>query len=199
MTTQVNAREYAEYEPTLNYLRDPTLIRWRQRLENLSSSAVLVRQATADGPDGRRLWDLQLMCEPISVRSVTENVAMITERLVLFAEMDDVHVGFCVSFPGSEKSDPLFVQFVGVAPSAKRKGAALALLTAAAAREPFRDIALATQETNVAARALNERFAESIGACIRRVALGTYRDRDLRIQRGLGYRAWLIQRSQSKS
>ncbi|MGL3808150.1 GNAT family N-acetyltransferase [Paeniglutamicibacter sp. R2-26] len=124
-----------------------------------------------------------------------ENASKITEQLVLLAEIDGVHVGFCVSAPGLQDSDPLFIQVVAVAPEAQRRGVGLALLTAAAKREPRRDIALATQDDNVAARSLNEQFAKSIGASIRRVRLGTYRDGDLGIRRGLGYRAWVIQRS----
>jgi ribosomal protein S18 acetylase RimI-like enzyme len=138
--------------------------------------------------------DLQFACSPIVVRSESDNVSMIARQLVLLAEIDEVHVGFCVSHPGAAVSDPLFIQIVAVAPPAQRRGAGLALLAAAAAREPYRDIALATQDSNVAARALTERFARSIGARIERVRLGTYRDRDLGIRRGVGYRAWFIRR-----
>ncbi|MFJ6378052.1 GNAT family N-acetyltransferase [Pseudarthrobacter oxydans] len=138
--------------------------------------------------------DLQAVCSPISVRSVRENVSTIIERLVLIAEVDGLHVGFCVSSPGLQDSDPMFFQVVAVAPHAQRRGVGLALLTAAAEREPRRDIALATQNDNVEARSLNEKFAKSIGASIRRVSLSTYRDCDFGIQRGLGYRAWVIQR-----
>lgn len=121
---------------------------------------------------------------------------MIAERVVLLAEIDEVHVGFCVLLRTQEDSAPLFVQVVGVAPEAQRRGAALALLTAVTASEPLRDIALATQDSNIAARALNERFARSIGSSIGRVPLGTYRDRDLGIGRGMGYRVWVIRRRQ---
>ena len=119
---------------------------------------------------------------------------MIAEQVVLLAEIDGIHIGFCVSLRSSKDSDPLFIQVIGVAPEAQRRGVGLALLTAAAEREPQRDIALATQDSNTAARALNERFASSIDSSIRRVSLGTYRDRDLGILRGLGYRAWGIRR-----
>ena len=191
---RVSGGQYAEFESPWPFRRDPELDVWRHRLGTLSSSEVSIREATAVGQDGRRVWDLQVECSPITVRSVRENVSMIAEQLVLLAEIDEVHVGFCVSFPGIKDSDPLFVQVVGVTPAALRRGVGLALLTAAAEREPGRDIALATQDENVAARALNDRFANSIGASILRVRLGTYRDRDLGITRGLGYRAWVIQR-----
>lgn len=145
------------------------------------------------------MWDLQLECSPIYVRSVRENVSTIAERLVLLAEIDNVHVGFCVSLAGPQVSDPLFIQVVGVAPGAQRRGAGLALLTAAAEQQPRRDIALATQDENVPARALNERFANSIGASIRRIPLGIYRDRDLGIKRAFGYRGWIIERPVAES
>jgi ribosomal protein S18 acetylase RimI-like enzyme len=138
--------------------------------------------------------DLQFVCSPISVQSVRENVSTVGERRVLIAEIDDVHVGFCVSSPGVEDSDPLFLQVVAVAPPTQGRGVGLALLTAAAQREPRRDIALATQYDNGAARSLNEKLAKSIGARIQKVSLSTYRDNDLGIRRGLGYRAWVIQR-----
>lgn len=119
---------------------------------------------------------------------------MIAQQRVLTAEIDDVHVGFCVSRPGATVSDPLFVQIVAVVPQERRRGVGQALLAASAEREPSRDIALATQDSNVAARALNERFARSIGADLGRVRLGTYLDRDLGIRRGMGHRAWVVRR-----
>ncbi|MFF5794506.1 GNAT family N-acetyltransferase [Paeniglutamicibacter sp. NPDC012692] len=123
-----------------------------------------------------------------------KNASTVTERLVLLAEIGGVHVGFCVSSPGPQDSDPLFIQIVAVVPEAQRRGIGLALLTKAAEREPLRNIALATQDDNGEARALNVKFAKSIGASIGRVNLGTYPDKDLGIRRGMGYRAWLIQR-----
>ena len=194
MSTKANDHEYEALEPTFSLSRDPEFLRWASRSAALSSSAVSIRQATAVARDGRRMKDLQAVCSPISVRSVRENVATIIERRVLIAEIDDIHVGFCVSSLGLEDCDPMFFQVVAVAPDAQRRGVGLALLTAAAEREPRRDIALATQNDNVAARSLNEKFARSIGASIRKVTLSTYRDCDLGIQRGLGYRAWAIQR-----
>ncbi|NQX10379.1 GNAT family N-acetyltransferase [Microbacteriaceae bacterium VKM Ac-2855] len=120
---------------------------------------------------------------------------MISDRHVLLAEIDGIHVGFCVSFPGPESSDPLYIQVVGVVPEAQRRGVGLALLTAAAEHEPRPNIVLATQNENLGARALNARFAKSIGASIARVPLSGYRHNDLGIPRGAGYHAWLIQRA----
>ena len=73
------------------------------------------------------------------------------------------------SFAGPNETDPIFVQLVGVVTEARRLGAGLALLTATAERDPLRDIAMATLDENIQARALNERFAGSIGAPHRRV------------------------------
>lgn len=186
--------EYEAFEPTFPLSRDPEFIGWTNRLTTLSSSPVSIREATAVAQDGRRMKDLQVACSPISVQSVRENVSAIIERLVLLAEIDGIHVGFCVSSPGPHDADPMFIQVVAVAPDAQRRGVGLALLTAAAKREPRRDIVLATQNDNIAAQSLNEQFAKSIGASIRKVSLGTYRDCDFGIQRGMGYRAWAIQR-----
>lgn len=60
------------------------------------------------------------------------------------------------------------------------------------------DIALATQDSNSSARATNEKFAGQIGANIRQVNLGTYRNSDLGIRRGDGYRVWLIEQDLSR-
>ena len=197
VSMQVGGNEYKAFESPWPFRPDPELDAWRQRLRTRPSSEVSIREATAVPQDGRRVWDLQVECEPIYVRSVRENVSMIAERVVLLAEIDKVHVGFCVSFPGYAASDPLFIRIVAVAPAVQRRGVGLALLTAAAERELGRNLALATQDTNIAARALNERFANSIGASIRRVPLGTYSDRDLGIRRGDDYRAWVVRRKSS--
>lgn len=188
-----------EFEPAFLLHRDQRFEEWRGRLGVLSSSRVLIREASATAQDGRRVRDLQIVCSPISVRSVDDNVSMIAGRVVLIAEIDEVHVGFCVLLRTQDDSAPLFVQVVGVAPEAQRRGAALALLTAATASDPLRDTALATQDSNTAARALNEKLARSINSSIERVPLGTYRDRDLGIRRGMGYRVWGIQRRQGES
>lgn len=190
----VNDREYQVFEPSFPPGRDPKFIGWKSRLETLSSSEVSIRQATPVGQDGRRIKDLQALCAPISVQTVGANVTTIAERVVLLAEIDDVHVGFCVTFAGRQNADPHFIQILAVAPKAQRRGVGLALLTAAANREPLRDMALATQDNNVAALSLSDKFASSIGASIRRVNLGTYPDSDLGISRGMGYCVWAIQR-----
>ncbi|MGP5015722.1 GNAT family N-acetyltransferase [Glutamicibacter ardleyensis] len=91
----------------------------------------------------------------------------------------------------------MFIQIVAVVPEARGRGIGLALLTAAADREPRRNIALATQDDNFAVRSLNAKFEKSIDASIGRVRLDTYRDSDLGIQRGKDYRPWVIQRDKS--
>lgn len=191
--------EYEAFESTYPLRPDRDFDDWRRRLETLSAANAVTREATAGGPDGRRMSDLQVVCPPISVQSVRDNVSAILDRHVLLAEIDEVHVGFCVSLPSVTDSGPLFIQVVGVAPEAQRRGIGLALLNAAAARAPQRDIALATQDGNTAARTLNERFAHAIGARIERVALGTFPDRHLGIRRGLGYRPWILRRSNPRS
>ena len=194
MAQGVSDCEYEALEPTLPLRRDPKFVRWAHQLMNLSSSEVSIRDANADAQDGRRMKDLQVLCAPISVRSVRDNASTIAEQLVLLAEIDDVHIGFCVAFAGLQDSEPIFIQVVAVAPAAQRRGAGLALLAATAELRPRRDIVLATQDDNAAALSLNEQFAKSIGTSIRRAKGGTYQNRDLGIPRGLGYHAWIIQR-----
>ncbi|MDJ0318353.1 GNAT family N-acetyltransferase [Arthrobacter antibioticus] len=193
MAIPVSDAECDAHEPAL-FDRDPRYDAWLEQLASLPSAEVFIRKAQLTPPDGRRLKDLQFQCEPITVQSVRNNVAQIAERRVLLAEIRGVHIGFCVSATGPDQSDPLFIQQVGVVPAAQGRGIGLALLTAAAKQDPLRNIALATQDSNIAARALNENFAEAIGASIKRIRLGLYPDRDLGITRGLGYRLWFIQR-----
>lgn len=191
---RVNNDEYKAFEQGPRPSEDPKFTEWTSRLKTLSSSTISVREAATGGPDGRQMQDLQLLCEPITVRSVRANVSTIAESLVLLAEIDGVYVGFCVSSLGAPDSDTLFIQVVSVVPTARKRGVGIALLAAAAKREPGRDIALATEATNSGAQALNSRFGESIGASIRKVPLKTYRKRDLGIQGVKGYGAWVIQR-----
>ncbi|GAA1357625.1 hypothetical protein GCM10009596_09070 [Arthrobacter rhombi] len=194
MSINANDPEYKVYEPSFPPGRDPKFIEWQSQLETLSSSEVSIRQATAVGPDGRRVQDLQALCAPIFVQTVGANVTTIAERVVLLAEIGGVHVGYCVTFAGRLETDPLFIQVVAVAPKAQRRGVGLALLTAAAKQHPRRNMALATRGDNAAALSLNDKFASWIGASIRRVNLGTYSDSDLGISRGMGYRSWEIHR-----
>lgn len=137
--------------------------------------------------------DLQAACEPIDILPVQKNVETIAAKQVLLAEVDEVHAGFCVFSVGPNKTDPLFIQTIGVEPLARGRGIGFALLTAAAEREPHRDIAFATQNDNAGAHALTKRFAQAKGASRHKVKLGTYLDAHLGITRGMGYRAWLIQ------
>ncbi|MPY12266.1 GNAT family N-acetyltransferase [Arthrobacter bussei] len=190
----MSSDEYDAFEMSFPPNRDLKRIEWRRNLATLSSSDFSIREATMTASDARRVTDLQGACEPLSIRSVRDNASMISTQTVLIAEIDETHIGFCVSFPGLQEFDPLFIQVIGVVPEAQRRGLATALLHTAAEREPHRDIALATQDDNLAAQALNRRFAHSIGANIERLHLGTYRDHDLGIIRGMGYRAWIIQR-----
>lgn len=151
-----------------------------------------LREAADDPGDARRLKDLQLACEPITVQTVQHNATTIAEHLVLLAEIGNVHVGFCIASNGSGSPDPTFIQVVAVAPPAPRRGVATALLDSIRARASQHDIAFATREDNAAARALTTRFAERIGASLRPVPSGTYRHGDLGTAHGLGYHPWLM-------
>lgn len=186
--------EYDAVEHAFPLNSDQKFVGWNNRLAALSSSEVSIREATELVQDGRRMRDMQLVCERMAILPVKVNASTITERLVLLAEVDGVHVGFCVTSTGLQEQDPLFIREIAVVPEARGRGIGMALLCAAAEREPQRDIALATQDNNVAAREMNGKFANSIGASLQRVNLGTYRDSDLSIQRGDGYRSWVIQR-----
>lgn len=145
--------------------------------------------------DARHLTYLQGMCEPIAIQTERSNQRMIAEQLVLLAMIGETRVGFCASKNGADESDTLFIQLVGVVEAARGRGIGSALMRAAAEQVPARTIAFATQDENRAARSMTARFAATTGAELRRVNLGTYRDTDLGIRRGLGYRSWSIARA----
>lgn len=195
MSDGVNDRACDALEPSMPYSQDQLFVLWMDGLKALSSCDILVREATATPQDGRSMKDLQVVSPPITVLSIRQNVLAVAKSLVLIAETKGVNVGYCVSLIGARDADPIFIQAVAVAPQAKRRGAGLALLTAAAERAPHRDVALAVQEDNVAAQALIRKFADSVGASVRKVTFKTYRKSDLGIGRTPGYRAWLIQRT----
>jgi len=137
---------------------------------------------------------IQAECESTYIQSVEYNVSNIEQKLVLLARIGEQPVGFCLVFIGPKDSDPLFIQLVAVVPRARRRGVALALLNAAAAREPERNIALATLDDNVAALGLNAHFAESIGSNIRRVPVRMFRRSYLGFAKGESHRPWIIER-----
>jgi len=168
---------------------------WKRRLKSLSVSEIRVREAKPTAEDGRWMRWMQADGESTYIHSVEYNVLKIEQQLVLVAEIADDPVGFCNALVGRTKSDPLFIQLVAVVPSARRRGVGLALLSAAAAREPLRDIAMATLDDNLAARSLNERFAKSIGGEIRSVPPRRYRRTDLGFANGESHHAWVVERS----
>lgn len=174
---------------------DPDFGAWLKSVEVLPSAGFTTRQATAGSKDARQLRYLQGVCEPITIQTELYNENMISEQLVLVALIGETHVGFCVSKAGTDESDPLFIELVGVVEAARGRGIGSALMHAAAEQAPARTIAFATQDDNLAARSMTASFAASIGAELRRVNLGTYRDDDLGIRRGLGYRSWTIVRA----
>lgn len=192
---QAPSDNFDAFEPTFPPSRDVAYLKWVEQLRALSTSEVSIRRAAPTGEDGLRVRDIQILCAPITVLPVSKNVTTIAAETVLLAQIDDVHVGYCHIASVRRDSAPMFVRVVAVTPAAQRRGVGLALLTTAAGLQPRHDIALATQDGNAAARAMNEKFAELIGASIRRVSLGTYRNSDLGIRRGDGYRVWLIERA----
>jgi hypothetical protein len=160
-------REYEGFKPKIDLRRDAAFPDWTNRSTTLSSSAASLQQAAAVAEDGRRMKDLQFACAPISVRSMRDNVSTIGEHLVLLAEIDKVHIGFCISSLGLRDK----IRY------SSRSSQLLQMRNAEAQdwhcsprppRWPRRNIALATQGDNVAERSLTEQFARSIGAGIRR-------------------------------
>ena len=176
---------------------DPGFDAWKQQVEALPSSEILVRKAEATVQDGRWMRWMQANSESAYIHSVEDNMTKISQQLVLMAEIADHPVGFCCALVGRADSDPLFIQLLSVVPSAQRRGVGLALLRESAALQPQRNIAMATLDDNVAARNLNERFAQSIGASIQRVPLRRFRHSDLGFARGEGHRAWMIDRQKN--
>lgn len=187
-------REHEAAELTFSFARDPKFDAWQKKLKSLPLSEAFIREAKSDPKDGLRMSDLQNVCDRMPIFDAEKNASIIAERTVLLAEIDSVHVGYCISSPGPKDSDPLYIREVAVVLQARKRGIALDLLTKAAKKEPERNIVLATQDDNTEAQALNAKFAKLLGASIGRVKLGTYRDSDLGIKRGDGYRSWVIQR-----
>jgi GNAT superfamily N-acetyltransferase len=169
---------------------------WKQGLEALPHTEVLVREAERTAQDGRWMRWVQADCESTYIQSVEYNVSKISQQLVLLAEIADYPVGFCCALVGRANWDPLFIQLVAVVPWARRRGVGLALLSAAAEWQPQRNIAMATLDDNVAARRLNERFAKSIGADTQRVPVSRFRPSDLGFAPGERHRPWMIDRQQ---
>lgn len=175
---------------------EPGFDAWKQGLEALPPSEVLIREAEQTAQDGRWMRWMQADCESINIHSVEDNVSKIGQQLVLLAEIADYPVGFCCVLAGRTDSDPLFIQLVAVVPSARRRGVGFALLSSAAGWQPQRNLAMATLDDNVDAQRLNERFAKSIGANIQRIPVNRFRPSDLGFARGERHRPWMIDRQQ---
>lgn len=193
VSQEMDKATFEELEPKLWAREDVIYQKWRAALRSLAGAPATLREALPTAADARRMRDIQLTCVPITPMPLRDNAATISEHRVLIAEIERVPVGFVLASLGPEPS-PLFVQVVAVVPEAQRRGIGLQLLSAAAALDPQRNIALATQETNLAAQAMNNRFAGSMAASIHRVNLGVYPDKYLGIRRGQGYRVWEITR-----
>lgn len=175
---------------------EPGFGAWKQGLEALRPSEISIRKAKQTAQDGRWMRWMQADCESTNIHSVEDNLSKIGQQLVLLAEIADCPVGFCCVLAGRTDSDPLFIQLVAVVPSARRRGVGLALLSAAAERQPQRNIAMATLDDNIDAQRLNERFAQSIGGNIQRVPVSRFRPSDLGFARGERHRPWIINREQ---
>lgn len=173
---------------------EPGFDAWKQRLEALPHSEVLVREANQTAQDGRWMRWIQADCESTNIQSVELNVSKIGKQLVFLAEIAECPIGFCYVLVGQTNYDPLFIQLVAVVRCARRQGVGLALLSAAATREPHCNIAMATLDDNVAARRLNERFAQSVGGEIQRVPDNHFRPSDLGFAPDECHRPWLIVR-----
>lgn len=180
-----------EYSP----YKDPGFDEWKKRLDHLSDSGVQVRPAEPTAEDGRRMRWVQAACESLFIHDVGYNVSRIEKQTVLIAEVSGDPVGFCIALAGRAEDAPVFVQLVAVVPEARRRGAGVALLHAVASAEPQRDIVMATLDSNTAARALNEHFAASIGATIRRVPIRSFRRSEMGFAEGEKHRPWIITRS----
>ncbi|MFS0712361.1 GNAT family N-acetyltransferase [Microbacterium sp. 2P01SA-2] len=168
---------------------------WQRRLASLPPTDVHTRVAEATAEDARWMWWIQADSESANIHDVASNTERIKQKVVVLAEIDGCPVGFCEAFRGSSPADPLFIQMVAVVPRARRRGAALALLHAAATAEPQRDIVGATLDENIAARSLNERFAESLDASIQRVPVRSFCRSDMGFGPGEEHRPWLIRRA----
>ncbi|MFJ6272126.1 GNAT family N-acetyltransferase [Pseudarthrobacter oxydans] len=175
---------------------EPGFGTWKQGVEALPPSEVLIREAERTEQDGRWMRWMQASCESTNIHSVEDNVSRIGQQFVLLAEIADHPVGFCCVLAGRTNSDPLFIQLVTVVPFVRRRGVGIALLNAAAEWQPQRNIAMATLDENVAAQRLNERLAQSIGGNIQRVPAGRFRPSDLGYSRGERHRPWMINRPQ---
>lgn len=174
--------------------QEPGFGAWKQALDVLPASEVQVREAESTLEDARWMRWMQADCESTFIHSVEHNLLEIEQQLVLLAEIAGHPVGFSRALVGRTELDPIFIQLVAVVPPARRRGVGLELLSAAAGREPQRDIAMATLDDNVAARRLNERLADSISGEIQRVPIRRYRRSDLGFAEGEHHRAWVINR-----
>jgi GNAT superfamily N-acetyltransferase len=167
---------------------------WEQQLGAPRTASVVIRRAESTERDGRWMRWIQAECESTNIQSVHDNVSKIERQLVLLAEIADIPVGFCSALAGRTDLDPLFIQLVAVVPLARRRGAGLAMLKAAAEHEPQRNVAMAALDDNHPAHGLNQRFAESLGATLRRVPVRQYRPTQLGFAAGERHRPWIVER-----
>lgn len=168
---------------------------WRNRLASLPPTGLRVRRAKQTDRDAQIMRWIQAECEELFIQSVTENARQIANRLVFLAEVDDCPVGLCVSSVGRYNSEHLFIQRVGVVPPARRRGAGIALLSAAANEVPGMNIAGATAAGDEPAHALNRKLALRLSGNISNLRRGAFAPTDLGIVRGEPHIPWVIDRS----
>jgi hypothetical protein len=72
---------------------EPGFDAWKQGLEALPPSEVLIRKAEQTAQDGRWMRWMQADCESTNIHSVEDNVSKIRQQLVLLAEITDYPVG----------------------------------------------------------------------------------------------------------
>lgn len=174
---------------------EPGSDEWQESLRAEPRGDVEVREALPTVEDGTWMRWIQAVSESATIHDVERNVSCIREKTVVLASFGGSPVGFCQAMTGRSISDPLFVQMIAVVPAARRRGVGLALLGTIAASEPNRGIVMATLDSNTAARAMNGRFALSLGLEIRRVPIKIYRCSEMGFGPGEKHRPWLIERS----
>lgn len=130
------------------------------------------------------------------IQSVSDNVSTIRKKLVLLAEFANHPVGFCVAAIGRYAPDHLFIQRVAVDPLARRRGAGLALLSAAARDRPDKHIAGATLDDDASTHALNQKLATSLGENLVVTPRRRFTRTDLSLAAGEAHRPWVITRSE---
>lgn len=170
---------------------------WRERLDALPPAEISVRRGQPTGRDGQTMRWIQAECAELFILSVTQNVSTIAKQIVFLAEVDNCPVGLCTASVGRYNSEHLFIQRVGVVPPARRRGAGIALVLAAANEAPGLNIAGATVAGDEPAQALIRKLASHLNSRVRDLRRGAFAPTDLGIVRGEPHIPWVVDRSPS--